>query len=230
VRATAGSFDPTLLTGVIGLGPARWWSGRDGEATTTLDHTNGRSDWIDETIVDADGLRIRLPAGVQLDGGAIGKGLAADLVAADLLAWGATGVRVVVGGDLRVVSPSVIAVRAPGWDGVIDHVAIADGGLATSGTGPAPGGVGHRGRPVVDPRTGCPVSRVAAPDIVQVSVATRAAADAEVLATAILVDGFASRDRLVGEAAVLAVRADGRLVANAAWRALRCPRGIGVAS
>ena len=44
---------------------------------------------------------VRLPPGVAIDLGGIGKGYTADLVAADLLAAGARGVLVNMGGDLR---------------------------------------------------------------------------------------------------------------------------------
>ncbi len=44
---------------------------------------------------------VTLPSGVELDLGGIGKGLAADLVVDELLAAGAAGACVNVGGDLR---------------------------------------------------------------------------------------------------------------------------------
>ena len=226
VRSTTGAFDPTLLVGVVGLGVAAAWDRHGDRAATTTD----RSAWIDETAVDPDGPQIRLPAGLQLDAGAIGKGLAADLVAAELAAGGATGARVAVGGDLRVLMPSTIEVQSPSWTGAIDHIAIAAGGVATSGTGRSAGGGRRRlGGPVVDPRTSRPVDRPAAADIVQVTVAAATAAQAEVLATAVLVDGDRCPDdgdddldaRGIG---VLAVRADGGVVANSSWRALRVSR------
>ena len=52
--------------------------------------------------VDPDDRIVTLPAGARFDPGGIGKGLAADLVADELRSFGAAGVCVNVGGDLRV--------------------------------------------------------------------------------------------------------------------------------
>lgn len=51
--------------------------------------------------IEVDGDRVSLPAGVGIDPGAIGKGLGADLVVEEMLAAGAMGVMVNLGGDLR---------------------------------------------------------------------------------------------------------------------------------
>ena len=74
-----------------------------------------------------------LADGVQLDPGAIGKGLAADLVAEDLLGRGAVAATVDVGGDVRVTARSVIGVNGPDRR-PLDRIALASGGVATSGT------------------------------------------------------------------------------------------------
>jgi thiamine biosynthesis lipoprotein len=52
--------------------------------------------------VDLDAGTVDLPAGVRLDLGGVGKGLAADLVAEGLVDRGATGAAVGMGGDVRV--------------------------------------------------------------------------------------------------------------------------------
>ena len=61
---------------------------------------------------------MRLPAGSGFDPGGIGKGLAADIVSAELLAAGARGACVNLGGDLRVTG------EAPGggtWTVAVEH-------------------------------------------------------------------------------------------------------------
>jgi thiamine biosynthesis lipoprotein len=80
-----------------------------------------------------------LPADVAIDPGGIGKGLAADLVAAELLTLGARGVCVNVGGDVRVSGTApgpgdawLVAVRDDPADEPIAHVAVAEGGIATT--------------------------------------------------------------------------------------------------
>ena len=55
---------------------------------------------------------VRLPPGVALDLGGIGKGLAADLVAQALVDAGADGVLVNLGGDARILGESP---RSEGW-------------------------------------------------------------------------------------------------------------------
>ena len=53
-------------------------------------------------VVDEDAGTVRLPVDVGFDPGGIGKGLAADLVVAEVLAEGAAGACVNLGGDMRV--------------------------------------------------------------------------------------------------------------------------------
>lgn len=132
---------------------------------------------------------VTLPAPVRLDLAGIGKGLAADLVATEVLAAGADGVLVNIGGDLRVMGTCP---QPTGWTVVLDHLpgcalALAVGGLATSAItkqrwrrGAAT--VHH----VIDPATGLPAEHSAASATV---IATRAV-DAETLATAALLAGL----------------------------------------
>lgn len=82
----------------------------------------------------------QLPAGVRLDLGGIGKGLAADLVATGLVANGAEGAMVNIGGDLRVTGlpPAgdawTIDIEDPRTDQPCAAVSLLDGGVATSTT------------------------------------------------------------------------------------------------
>ena len=131
---------------------------------------------------------ITLPANVRLDLGGIGKGLAADLVAADLMAAGADGVLVNIGGDLRAMGTCA---TPTGWTVELDHLpgcalALTAGGLATSaitkrrwmrGTE-----IAHH---VIDPATGAPATDSAA----SATVIAPRAVDAETLATAALLAG-----------------------------------------
>jgi thiamine biosynthesis lipoprotein len=79
---------------------------------------------------------VRLPHGAGFDPGGIGKGLAADLVAEELLAAGAEGAVVNLGGDLRAAGNSetgawVIRIDEPAA-GVAATVAFEQGAVATS--------------------------------------------------------------------------------------------------
>ncbi|MFN8050003.1 MAG: FAD:protein FMN transferase [Acidimicrobiales bacterium] len=72
------------------------------------------------------------------DPGGIGKGLAADMVSAEIMAAGADGALVSVGGDLRVrgVAPEGgawrIDIEDPRCDGIVTTVELTDGAVATS--------------------------------------------------------------------------------------------------
>ena len=103
-----------------------------------------------------------LPRDVEIDPGGIGKGLAADLVTAELLAAGARGALVNLGGDVRVRGD------APGgtsWSIAVEHptdpartiveLGITDAAIATSTNARRRWIRGGRERHhLVDPRTG----------------------------------------------------------------------------
>jgi thiamine biosynthesis lipoprotein len=137
-----------------------------------------------------------LPDGVVFDPGGIGKGLAADLVAAALLDAGADGACVNLGGDVRAEGSAPggtwrVAVSHPGAAEPVALVALAAGAVATSTTalrtwGP---GVHH----LVDPATGRPY----AGPLATVTAVAREAAWAEVAAKAALLgDGVRTLDAL----------------------------------
>ena len=106
---TDGAYDPTV----------------SGQATEN-------SLWIDHVAIDPAAMVVQTAAGIRIDPGGIGKGLAADLVAADTMADGAAAVAVMIGGDGRVRSDArahrwVIEIAAPGGATSVDRVAVSDG-------------------------------------------------------------------------------------------------------
>lgn len=226
-RVTAGAFDPTLLGAIVGLGYGPAWSDRGGRGSpvATVDRPDRRPGWVDDTMIDVDACQVCLPRGVQLDPGAIGKGLAADIVAAELTVAGSAAARVVVGGDVCTSAPATIGIRAPdGSDRIIDRISIAAGGVATSGTGNRwVGAHGELVHHVLDPRTRRSVAHRGPLEIVQVSVAAATGALAETWATALLVDGPAILGERLDQrgVAALAVGRDGSLLPNSLWRSLQ---------
>lgn len=97
---TGGRFDPTVGPAMRMIGYDRPFDeGLDAEGT--LHPVPG--DGCDNVVVDQDRGTVTVPPDVSLDPGGIGKGFAADIVAAELLASGASGALVNVGGDLKVV-------------------------------------------------------------------------------------------------------------------------------
>ncbi|HET6508223.1 MAG TPA: FAD:protein FMN transferase [Baekduia sp.] len=163
---------------------------------------------------------IRRPPGVALDSGGIGKGLAADLVAAQLV-----GLRffVDVGGDVAFgcggAEAHGVVVEHPLTGAPAHRLAIASGGVATSGlhrriwrTSDPPGFAHH----LLDPATGRP----AWTGVLAVTAVGRSALEAEVLAkTALLRGPRGARATLAGQGGVI-VAEDGAVAVVPALRAL----------
>lgn len=189
--ATGGLFDPTVLTSMTALGydvdlaqvrarPASAWQ------DVVLTQAPGMS----AVIIDASSGTVALPGGVGLDPGAIGKGLAADIVADELLGAGATAVLVNLGGDIALrgmptgQSAWVIDIadeRRPGALLSTQALVGSAGGVATSTVLKRRWAQGRRHH-VIDPRTGS----MATGNVAQVTVVSESACRAEVLATAAL--------------------------------------------
>jgi FAD:protein FMN transferase len=137
-RLTAGRFDPTVLDAIIRNGYDRTF------AALPLDrdcpeNTPQPAPGCGAIVLDRRLRSVTLPEGVGIDPGGIGKGLAADMVAGELLREGADGVLVDIGGDIRVAGAGpvddhwVIDVADP-FDsaGILAHLALRDTGIATS--------------------------------------------------------------------------------------------------
>jgi thiamine biosynthesis lipoprotein len=155
-RRTAGRYDPTLLHALRAAGYADELPRRpltDADVTSPPEHD---ADLCGRIVLDRHAETICLPAGGDFDPGGIGKGLAADLVAADLVAAGAAGVCVNVGGDLRVWGRGPRDARwrisTPAWDDRV--LSLAAGAVATSGSTHRTWTVGgRRHHHVLDPGT-----------------------------------------------------------------------------
>lgn len=239
---TGGLFDPSVLQAVVAAGYDRDFDAlttegsrpdtASGEPTsrTTAGRPPGDTVVVGELfdggcermVVDVEGGRVTLPAGVGFDPGGLGKGLAADLVAeSGIRRPGVAGILVNLGGDLRCLGrppadgdgawviglpPSADEPGEPGG-GPRATVRLAEGAAATStcrrrrwstAAGPA-----HH---LIDPATRRPSGRAAA----SVTVLAATACDAEIVATAVAANGGLPADRrMLGDAVVLVDRADG---------------------
>jgi len=188
-RLTGGTCDATVLGDVIRAGYDRSFDElgpRQSGGSSSL--------VIGCTDIEIDGSSVRLPAGVGFDPGGIGKGLAADLVCAELMAAGAAGACVNLGGDVRV-SGAAPDGDGDGWTIAVDHaqvelpfarVGILDGAVATSTSllrrWLVGGSLRHH---LIDPSTGLPTDS----DLAHVTVLAHDAWAAEALAKAILIRG-----------------------------------------
>jgi thiamine biosynthesis lipoprotein len=209
---TGGAFDPTVLGDVLRAGYDRTFDElrRDPSPARSL------------LLPGCDGIEfgpssVRLAAGTGFDPGGIGKGLAADLVVEALVAGGADGVCVNLGGDVRVAGESpdgggwTIAVAHPWGGDDLSRLGVADGAVATSSVlrrrwerG------GEQRHHLIDPRTGRPSDS----PLVQVSVVSGTGWEAEVLAKAVLINGDAHPFDILGGtgAEALAVADDGTVL------------------
>jgi thiamine biosynthesis lipoprotein len=208
---TAGAFDPTMLGAVIRAGYDRTF------ASIPADARPGRSDaQAGCEAIEIGRSWVRLPAGTGFDPGGIGKGLAADMVTDELIAAGARGACVNLGGDLRVTGDPpggaawTVAVDHPSASEPIVRLGLGDGAVATSTTLRRRWSVdGEARHHLIDPATGVP----SAGGVTLATVVTARAWAAEVLAKAVLVAGEQRAfDVLAGTgASALAVDSTGRL-------------------
>jgi thiamine biosynthesis lipoprotein len=189
-RRSGGRFDPTVLPALLAAGYDRDYPALTDAAERSAP-TGGRTPGCGGVVVDDRAGTVTLPAGAAFDPGGIGKGLAADLVTAELLGAGAQGVCVNLGGDLvaRGTSP-----HRAGWGVAVDDrllppaptLLLADGAVATSSVlhrtwvrG------GERRHHLIDPRSG----RSAFTALVAVTAIAATGWEAEVAAKTALLAG-----------------------------------------
>ena len=186
--ATGGRYDPTVLPAVIAAG-----------YDTTYTELRRRPvqaprGWCAAGHIDLDPVerRIRLAEGTSIDLGGIGKGLSATAaVNAMRRSWPEMpGGLVDLGGDIAVTGsapdrgPWRIDIADPrDHDRRLGTLALASGGVATSGRDRRRLGLRGEGHHLIDPATGRP----AAPGPLSVTVVAPSAGEAEAHATALAI-------------------------------------------
>lgn len=224
--ATNGAFNPFLLPALINAGYSHSLTNN---ATVSLPHS---ASWH-ATAADLEiqntstGWQARLLNGATVDPGGIGKGLAADLIAEQLIALNALGASVSVGGDLRCIgTPGDAEVwpvdieDAERPQEVAASITIPSGGVATSSTHAKRWHVGSDVRHhVIDPISGKPIAQSTPDALHTTTVIASTAAWAEVFATALLVSGEKEGTKLIDafHLASRAVRTDSSSVESASW-------------
>ena len=188
-EATDGLFDPFVLPALIAAGYSTSLAG-DGRiscaATAPIVRPSASSAYLE--TVDGE-TWCRLLDGATLDPGGLGKGLAADIIASELLAAGATGVLVNLGGDARAAGtcqgePWQIGIRDDRSTSspIVAEFDMGDQGVATSSSLRRRWQGRHH---LIDPNTGAPT----ASDVLQATVFAPTAWQAEAMATVALVRG-----------------------------------------
>ncbi len=191
---TGGRFDPTVGQALSTIGYDQSWPLLSPPIRLPRQRSSVGCAGVS---LDLDQGLVRLPGDLTLDPGGLGKGLAADIVATDLMAAGADGVLVNVGGDLRVIGAApdgdewVIAVEHPDHHDDprhhLTHLALTGGGVATS-TAARRRWSTRNGTPVhhlIDPMTSLPATTTRQ----QVTVVAGCAWWAEALAKVAFLDG-----------------------------------------
>jgi thiamine biosynthesis lipoprotein len=160
-RISEGLVTPTVLPSLEAAGYDRSFAELERDGVEPAAAPVKTADWR-EIYLEPKRRRLRLPPGSKLDLGGIGKGWAADRAAARLKHLGPAMVE--AGGDIALSGPRRrggawrIAVADPRQsDGDLAHLAVASGGVATSGKDRRRwrrGGVWQHH--LIDPRTGGP--------------------------------------------------------------------------
>jgi thiamine biosynthesis lipoprotein len=199
-RLTGGLIDPTVLPGLRAAGYSL--SRRDSRAPAALTLRDALADapargpasphpraaWRQVSIDSRAGAVIR-PAGLELDLGAIAKGVFGDLLAVELAEHDSFAVD--VAGDVRFGGAHTlarpIAVAAPAGDCVLHTFHARSGAVATSGIGRRVwrDDAGRSAHHLLDPATGRP----AFTGLVQVTALAPSGALAETRAKAALLHG-----------------------------------------
>ncbi len=245
-RLSGGAFDPTVLGPLLRAGYDRSFDQleRPSPLTTgerasepvpsTVCHLDPTRLGLGAADIRVEGDVVTLPFGTGFDPGGIGKGLAADLVVADLLAAGASGACVNLGGDVRVAGEGPEAahdgVPSGAWTVGVWHphrpaaplvrIGLAGGAVATSTTllrrwssQDAPGRGRAERHHLIDPRSGLPSDT----DLDLATVVAAEAWVAEVLAKSVILRGSAHPFDTVDATAAQALAVDdqGRVQATA---------------
>ncbi|MBS1868813.1 MAG: FAD:protein FMN transferase, partial [Actinobacteria bacterium] len=218
---TGGLLDPTLVGALERAGYASSLAGATpGPVAEALHSAPPRrparacpqAPWRAVRVDDEAGTIVR-PPGLRLDSGGVGKGLAADLVAAGLARAGHARFAVDAAGDIRVggsrtaVRPHEVEVAHPWREEPLGTLRIAAGAVATSGIGSrlwrTPDG--RWAHHLLDPSSGAP----AWTGLVAATALAPTALEAETRAKAALLSGPLGARRWLVEHGGIVVHDDG---------------------
>lgn len=223
-ESTHGAFDPTLLPVLINIGYGTSLS--HPEHQSILHNVSSWNIPLSEIRIDEEKQQVQLPAGLTLDPGGLGKGLAADILATELMDRGATGACVSIGGDIRCIGQSpqgdfwTIPIDTPNATSELNTVSFAQGGIATSWTHAktweTPAGVQHH---ILNPKTRLPLTS-ADSSLVQTTVIANEAVWAEIYATALLVSGSEIMFPIIDSLGVAAqvIEHSGKVLVSKHWK------------
>ena len=220
--ATEGLFDATIMPALIAAG---YETSRVDDLVSVIPTGDFRGSIFDAQI-NQQTCEVTLPAGMSLDAGGLGKGLAADLVVQDLLDMGVMGASVSIGGDASLGGTPddgdnwVVNIGAPDdYSKIITTIRCRGGGVATSTLAARTWNVdGEKRHHVIDPRTHKPVE-ISEQSTLQASVIAGSAMWAEAFATAFTVCDAQKAEQLAARHSLsaLLVLHNGTLIELGNW-------------
>lgn len=223
-NSTGGAFDPTLLPVLIDIGYGTSLSNHQHQSKI-----HNEINWnvpLSDIQINESTQQVQLPVGLTLDPGGLGKGLAADIVATELISRGAQGACVSVGGDIRCIGTSpqgdhwTIPITTPTANTFENAASFKQGGIATSWvkakTWQSPTGVQHH---ILNPTTKLPLTS-ADSNLVQTTVIANETVWAEIYATALLVKGSQNMFPVIDSIGVAAQAIDqsGNVLESKHWK------------
>jgi len=212
---TGGACDPSVLDALVAAGYDRPFDQILTDSTGGETAAPAAAPGCAGIEVDDHQGSVTLPARTGFDPGAIGKGLAADIVATELMDAGAIGAFVSIGGDLRAAgAPAsgdgwLVSIEEPSVAaGALGSISLTEGAVATS--------TDQKRRwtrsdeeqhHIIDPSSGAP----SVGDTALVTTIAGAAWWAEALATQLMLTPQPEWPRVVGTDGALIVDTDGEI-------------------
>lgn len=133
-QKTGGALDPTIYPVLTA-----WGFTTDSKQVPTQEQIAEQLPQVDYSRIRLEGTSLTVPAGMQLDLGAVGKGYAADVVTDVLKAHGIESAVLSLGGNIQTIGSRPdgsrwrIGIRAPWEDGNLGVLETSDAAVVTSG-------------------------------------------------------------------------------------------------
>ncbi len=158
-RKTDGALDPTIYPVL-----AAWGFTTDSKQVPSQGQIDSLLAQVDYRRIELDGTGLTVPAGMQLDLGAVGKGYTADLVTQTLREAGVESAILSLGGNIQAIGSRPdgtdwrIGIRAPWEEGNLGVLEISNAAVVTSGgyENYFEDEAGTRYWHILDPATGAP--------------------------------------------------------------------------
>ncbi|MGI6006152.1 MAG: FAD:protein FMN transferase [Ruminococcus sp.] len=190
---TGGALEPTIYPVL-----RAWGFTADENRIPDQAELNTLLQYVDYRRVEADGRQIRLPEGMEMDLGAVGKGYAGDLAAEVLKKEGITSALLNIGGNIQAVGSKTdgddwrIGIRNPFGEGYVGVLKESDCAVVTSGNyeryfiGEDGKEYGH----IIDPETGYPVDN----ELASVTIIAKEGKMGDALSTSMFVKGVSGAE------------------------------------